>query len=72
MEQLTLNSKNVHAAWYDTNESALIVEFSRGLKKYRYGNVTVGMKEQFVAAPSAGAWIHENLRGKDQHPCTTI
>lgn len=58
-----VNSSNVSEIGYDDEEMVLYVRFSRGALYY-YEGVPPDVWEQFMAADSAGKFVHTNLKGR--------
>ncbi len=74
---MTLNpitdSKTVVGESYDAESGTLTLQFRNGTF-YNYSNVDSQKYGQFQSAESKGAWIAQNLAGKNakQHPFTKI
>ena len=56
-------STNVEKVSFDDATDTLTVEFSGG-ESYDYLNVPASVYRQFQAAPSAGAFVHRQLKGR--------
>ena len=58
-----VNSSNVKAVGHDPNAMELHVEFHSG-DRYIYADVPAAVHRDLIAAPSAGRFLHANVRGK--------
>ena len=58
-------SSNVEEVSFDDSTDTLTVTFSSG-DSYNYLNVPASVYRQFQAAPSAGAFVHRQLKGRYQ------
>lgn len=56
-------SSHIAAATYDSDTEELIVTFPGG-KAYSYAGVPQDVVDGFSAAPSAGGYLHANIKGK--------
>lgn len=58
-------SSNVESVSFDDSTDTLTVEFAGG-DTYEYLNVPASVYRSFQAAPSAGQFVHRNLKGRFQ------
>lgn len=61
MNREHVSSSNIVSAGYDANSQTLEIEFLNGAI-YQYYNVTDGLYEQFVAAPSKGQFFNAYIK----------
>uniref|UniRef100_UPI0037C18FC2 KTSC domain-containing protein n=1 Tax=Elstera sp. TaxID=1916664 RepID=UPI0037C18FC2 len=54
-------SSNIASVGYDPDSETLEIEFING-SIYQYFNVTSGLYEQLMAAPSKGQFLHAYIR----------
>jgi KTSC domain len=58
-------SSNVESVEFDDSTDTLTVTFQGG-ESYQYLNVPASVYRAFQAAPSAGAFVHRQLKGRFQ------
>lgn len=59
----TPSSTNVDKVSFDDATDTLTVEFSSG-ESYDFLNVPASVYRQFMSAPSAGSFVHRQLKGR--------
>lgn len=59
-------SSNVETVEFDDSTDTLTVTFQGG-DSYEYMNVPASVYRAFQAAPSAGAFVHRQLKGRYQY-----
>lgn len=63
MEREPVSSSNVAAVGYDADSLTLEVEFNDGAV-YQYFDVSAGVADGLIAAPSVGKYLHDNIKGR--------
>ena len=62
------NSSTIETIWYNQDDRKLIVEFKGGTDRnqrtYLYENVPAEIYSNLLAAPSAGKFMAQNVKGK--------
>ena len=69
-EMLKVDSSNIESMGYDSDNSALFVEFGNGAV-YRYADVPKGVYTELVNADSVGKALHSLIR-KGGYTYTTV
>lgn len=59
----TPNSSNISRILYDDQKAELVIEFRKG-RPYRYSDVPPEIWNDFVAAPSAGKYFAQYIKGQ--------
>lgn len=63
IQSFTPASSNVEEVTFDDQTDTLTVTFQGG-EKYDYMNVPASVYRAFQAAPSAGSFVHRQLKGR--------
>jgi len=69
MKRQAVKSSNIKSIGFDTNLSALEIEFHTG-SIYRYSGVPVLVYQRLMSAPSKGRFFTAHI--KDQYRCTRV
>lgn len=59
---IPLKSSNLRSVSYDPDTKTLEVEFTNG-NRYQYADVARATVDALIAAPSAGTFFHQHVRG---------
>lgn len=57
-----INSEGIYSAWFNDEEEKVVVQFARGLAKYRYANFTASMANTMEQQTShVGQWFRTEV-----------